>query len=82
LIIYKENYGLIFLKWTRRNGWSSIGNNSRSNLEHTIFLFTKDIRRLHGTLSYVQAPILTQGSCVRTTVDRTYLSQTELNSLM
>jgi len=65
-----------------RNGWSDIGNNSRSNLEHTIFLFTKDTQRLHGTLSHVQAPILSEGSCVRTTADGTYLSQTELNSLM
>jgi len=53
-IIFAENCGLIFLKWTTRNGWSDIGNNSRSNLEHTIFIFIKNTQRLHGTLSYVR----------------------------
>jgi hypothetical protein len=72
---YSEEFDLIFLKWTIRNRWSNIGNYGPSNLEHhAIFLFIKGTQRLDGTISYVQASIASQGSCVCTSVDGTYLS--------
>jgi hypothetical protein len=78
---YSEEFDLIFLKWTTRNRWSNIGNYCRSHLEqHPIFLFSKDTQRLDGTISYVQASVVSHGPCICTSVDGTYFSQTKLNS--
>jgi hypothetical protein len=68
---------LIFLKWTTGNRWSNIGNYSQSNLEQgAIFLSTKDTRRLYGTISHVQALVVSQGNYTVRYGDGTYLSET------
>jgi hypothetical protein len=70
-----DEFDVIFLKCTTRYRWSNMGNYCRSNLEnHTIFLFSEGTQRLDGTISYVQASIVPQGSCVCTSADGTYLS--------
>jgi hypothetical protein len=78
---FKDLYrSLIFLKWTTRNRWSNIGNYSQSNLEQrAIFLSTKDTQKLDGTISHVQAPVVSQGNYAVRYVDGTYLSETDLN---
>jgi hypothetical protein len=52
---FKDLYrSLLFLKWTTRNRWSNIGN---YNQRHFSFH-----QRLDGTISHVQAPVVSQGN--------------------